>query len=286
MITHLRITVVVENRSEHLALRSEHGLALWIEADAQRFLLDTGAGTALLPNAEALGIDLRQTQALILSHGHSDHSGGLASLLALQPDLSVHDHPQTVDQRYSLRGGQPRAIGMPVTARTALATAQRHSSRAPQWLAPGICCTGEIPRAAGLPANDLGLFCDAAATRPDPLADDQALVIATHAGLVVISGCCHAGITPTLTTAARLHPGRPFLALIGGLHLAACDDATRRHHIASLRRARMPQVIAGHCTGSAAEALLAQHWAAGFSPLRCGDRWQLGHDRLEAIAPA
>jgi 7,8-dihydropterin-6-yl-methyl-4-(beta-D-ribofuranosyl)aminobenzene 5'-phosphate synthase len=174
---------------------------------------------------------------------------------------------------------------MPMDAILALGSNGKPASRASQEFAPGLRCSGEIPRCAGMQPSDPMLFRDAAATIPDPLLDDQALIIDTVAGLVVISGCCHAGIDPTLVHARRLHPGRPVLALVGGLHLGACDDVERRRHLDHLATHGPAQIIAGHCTGSDAEALLEQDARCHFSPLRCGQIWHLVQDRLQCLAP-
>lgn len=281
MIERLTITVLVENQSTHPGLRTEHGLALWIEADEHRLLLDTGAGDALLPNATSLGIDLALAEALILSHGHCDHTGAVAAVLLIKPDLPVFFHPDALKPHFSLRNGSPRAIGMPGDAAAVLGANVTHSSRMRQVIAPGIWCSGEISRSAAMQPSDPALFCDANGIVPDPLFDDQALIIDTSVGLVVISGCCHAGVEATLLHVRKHHPERPFAAVVGGLHLKACDDAEICQHIAHVTQYDVPQIIAGHCTGAAGEALLAARSDLNFNALRGGDRWHLSEGRLQ-----
>ncbi|MFW5829590.1 MAG: MBL fold metallo-hydrolase [Planctomycetota bacterium] len=275
MIRDLSITVLVENTSTRPGLASEHGLALWIEADAHRILLDTGAGACLLPNADALGIDLHSADALVLSHGHCDHSGAVAEVLDRCDHLPVYYHPDALMPRFSARHGTPRRIGMPTDAIRALSRCDARPQAGVQNIRPGIWCTGEIPRSPDLQPNDPMLFSNAGCTIPDPLRDDQALVIDTIAGLLVISGCCHAGIGPTLRHVHRLQPERPILALIGGLHLKACSPDEAQRHIRQIHEHGVGQVLAGHCTGNTAEALLAAESGCSFAPLRCGDHWRL-----------
>lgn len=81
-IQELSITALVENTAGNFDLLGEWGLSLWIEADEHRFLCDTGQGQTLVDNARLLGIDLSKADSLVFSHGHSDHSGGIAALMA------------------------------------------------------------------------------------------------------------------------------------------------------------------------------------------------------------
>jgi 7,8-dihydropterin-6-yl-methyl-4-(beta-D-ribofuranosyl)aminobenzene 5'-phosphate synthase len=121
MIRHLRITVLMEHRSLREGLATEHGLALWIEADGMRILFDTGQSGAFTGNAKALGIDLSQADFIVLSHGHYDHTGGLESALEVAPQARTCFHPEAGIPRYSRHPGLPvRPIGMPVPAWNAL----------------------------------------------------------------------------------------------------------------------------------------------------------------------
>ena len=96
----VRITILLENRARD-GLLSEHGVSFWIEADGMKLLLDTGQSDAFARNAEALGINLEDADALILSHGHSDHSGGLAAVLPKMKSPIVYLHPAALLERYS-----------------------------------------------------------------------------------------------------------------------------------------------------------------------------------------
>jgi 7,8-dihydropterin-6-yl-methyl-4-(beta-D-ribofuranosyl)aminobenzene 5'-phosphate synthase len=280
MIEHLRLTVLVENQAAAPDLRAEHGLALWLEADEHRILLDTGAGTALLHNAARLGIDVITATALVLSHGHNDHSGAITKVLALRPDLPCYLHPAAMQPRYSRRSGQPRSIGMPSGTAKRIRQSRCHISANRQTLDPDIWLSGEIPRAPGEGAADPALCLDRDGRHPDPLRDDQALVIRTRSGLVVVTGCCHAGIEPTLRQIRQQDPDTAFAAVIGGLHLKASYQPRIAAAIASLQAYQVRQVLAGHCTGTAAEQALQDAFGRDARPLRGGSSWCQRDTRL------
>ena len=121
MTSRVRVAVLVENTAQGAGMLAEHGLAYWIEWDGQRVLFDTGQGGALVGNAYKLGIPLRETDAIVLSHGHYDQTGGLAEVLRNHRPTTVHVHPAALDAKYARnKDGTAREIGIPFPARQAL----------------------------------------------------------------------------------------------------------------------------------------------------------------------
>jgi len=110
----LQITVLVENTAGGRGLLGEHGIAFLLETDRHRLLFDTGQGMALPHNARQLGISLQNLDAIILSHGHYDQSGGLPALLEHTSQTDLFLHPAAIEPRYSARGD----IGSPLTVRS------------------------------------------------------------------------------------------------------------------------------------------------------------------------
>jgi len=236
-------------------LAGEHGLALWIETDGLRILFDTGQSGAFVDNARALGMPLATATTLVLSHGHYDHTGGVAHALAHAPGMQVYAHPAVTQPRFSMRAGVAKDLQMPADARLALAQhppARLHWVRQPTMLAPTVGLTGPIPRTTT--GEDVGgpFFLDAAGTQPDMIEDDLALWIATPAGVVVCCGCCHAGVINTLRYIGRLAGTTRSAGIIGGLHLLHADAPRMAATIAALRAHAPQQIIAGHCTGAPA----------------------------------
>ena len=110
-----KLTIIVDNKAAE-GLLCEHGFAVWIEVAGRRLLFDTGQGAAIAGNADMLGIDLRTADALVLSHGHYDHTGGVPLLIARAPTAEIYAHPAATGPRYSLRDGVAKQIAMPAAA--------------------------------------------------------------------------------------------------------------------------------------------------------------------------
>jgi 7,8-dihydropterin-6-yl-methyl-4-(beta-D-ribofuranosyl)aminobenzene 5'-phosphate synthase len=269
----VRVTVLVDNRTASGNLAHEHGLSLWVEAGQSRVLIDTGESGAFLGNADALGIDVGEAQTIALSHGHYDHSGGLAAALRAAPEARLYLHPAALQPRFARRRrGRPQSIGMPAASRdAALAAADRIVwTDEPSELAPGIWCTGPVPRDEAREPGDPDFFFDTGCTMPDPVPDDQSFWIDTPEGLWVILGCAHSGVLATLEYIDTLTGTRPLSRLIGGTHLMVAPSDRVALVAADLER-RAPAVLAPcHCTGRLAHARLKRTFPGAILPIGSG----------------
>lgn len=255
----IRITVLVENSVHQAGLKAEHGWSCLVEIGGRRVLFDTGQTELLLDNARTLGCSLENLDAVVLSHGHYDHTGGLAAVCRLSPAARVFLHPAALKPKFSLNpDGPARDIGMPETSRRLLEHAESRLGLTATSLevVPGLFATGEVPRRTDF--EDVGgpFFLDAHGQQPDPLVDDQAVFFAARGGLVVLLGCAHAGVVNTLMHISTLTGGKRVHAVLGGMHLGLASERRMRATVAHLRLANPDHLAPAHCTGLAATTRL------------------------------
>jgi 7,8-dihydropterin-6-yl-methyl-4-(beta-D-ribofuranosyl)aminobenzene 5'-phosphate synthase len=266
----MRIVILADNVAGPRGLLAEHGLSIWIETGGHRTLFDTGQGLALAHNAEALGVPLAHADAVVLSHGHYDHTGGLAAALQGRRGLPVYAQPEALSLRYSRRTGEAREIGMPTAARQALTRrGSFRSSRLPLRVCGGARLTGTIPRVTDFEGEAGTFFLDEEGREPDPLVDDQAAFVETRAGTVVLLGCAHAGVVNTLRQVESLTTA-PLHAVIGGMHLAEAGPERIEATVRALVDWDVRHVVPCHCTGLPATAALARELGGRCTPGRVG----------------
>ena len=275
MIEHLEITVLADDYTASANLLAEHGLSMLIEADDWRILFDTGQGRVMCGNAHALGIHLSGLDAMLLSHGHYDHTGGLADLLRESSPSAIFVHPAALRPKYTKADKPPhRFIGIPESSRRALSDAHDHIvwSQSAIEVVPDIWCTGEIPHLPGNEAADTRFFLDADCRDLDPLSDDQALFIQTRSGLVVVTGCAHAGIVNTLDCVSALTKRDEIYMLAGGLHLLRASDKQLEASADAIGRRNVEVLAPCHCTGMGGHAYLRARFGSVVLDVGVGTR--------------
>jgi 7,8-dihydropterin-6-yl-methyl-4-(beta-D-ribofuranosyl)aminobenzene 5'-phosphate synthase len=256
--TNLRIVILVDNQAVN-GFKSEHGLSLWIDTGTEKIVFDTGHSSAFAHNARRLRIDLSNADRLVLSHGHYDHTGGMALLLTQSAKIHVYCHPGIVQPRYGIHSGIARPIDMPSASRKALdhVSEQRlHWVLKPEMLSAYVGLSGPIPRTSVYEDTGGAFYLDPLGRRPDAIEDDLALWVITPKGLVVCVGCCHAGLVNTLQHILRLNPGQKIHTVIGGFHLLNADADRLRQTIIALRAMSPERIVACHCTGESSAAAL------------------------------
>jgi len=218
------LTIVYDNNTDAAsgseALRTSWGFACWVETEAATVLFDTGGdGATLMHNLGELGLDPARVDAVALSHAHRDHTGGLEALLAA-------GHAPAVYAPASFSRSFKEAVG----AQTELFEVTVGSA-----IAPGIRSTGEI---------GTGII-------------EQALVVDTSEGLVVVTGCAHPGVVE-MVRAAQEHEGDKVALVVGGFHLGGASQTRIEGIIGDLRDLGVRRTAPCHCTGDQARRMFSQ----------------------------
>jgi len=259
------------------ALVAEHGLSQLVRvydgATAPCLLFATGYSTYGVPhNMDVLGVDAEGIEAVVMSHGHMDHTGSLYPILErLNRPLPVVAHPEAFHgpRFFGLNDG--RKLRFPVTLKKedlSRLGGKVIESREPSLLADGtVLVTGEVDRTTsfekGLPNATLERN---GKEEKDPIRDDQALAIHLKAkGLVIISGCAHAGIINTILHAAKVTGVSEIHAVIGGFHLSGpLFEPIIEKTVEALSEMHLKMIVPMHCTGWKAIQRFAQAFPEAF----------------------
>jgi len=271
---------------------AHHGLSVLLTAhlggETRTLLFDAGPeGATFLRNVAILGIDLGTVEAVVLSHGHWDHAGGLLTaieaIVAGQPGQRVDCfvHPGMFAQRGTRRPNGELYVYERVPDPQALAKAGANvvNTREPQLVAGGaFYVSSEIPRRtayeAGLPGH-VRRGADGRTWEPDPLIMDERFVSVRvkDKGQVVFSACSHAGVINVLTHARDVFPTTPLFGVMGGFHLSGVTEKIIPETIADLQRFDLQLLAPAHCTGWRAVSAMARVFGDELAPSAVGKRY-------------
>ena len=248
----MKIVTLVENCVYGRKLQAEHGLSLYIETPTAKILFDTGQSDLFIRNARFLHVDLREVDMLVLSHGHSDHSGGLHAFLAYNEKAKVYCKREALDRKF--KGERENGMEHPDKldlSRFCFLTEQTE-------IAPNVFV---LPQLAIVNPEDTHFdsfdVLRNGKLQPDRFEDELALVLHEGKNLIVLSACSHRGITNILEQVKRNFPNTPIRLVIGGYHIHKAA-AGKCSLIADYFR-QMPHTHVGvcHCTGVDKYAVLA-----------------------------
>ncbi len=237
MASPVEIRIVYDNSSAEPFLRADWGFAAVVDAGAARILFDAGAdGAILLRNLSAMGVQPASITHAVISHRHADHRNGLFTLALKNRSLKAYFLDSFPAEIYELAG----AVALdPVRVRE------------PIEIAPGVFSTGTVPG--------------------DP--DEQALVVETGGGLVLLTGCSHPGVASMVEAACRQRNAKTVRLVLGGFHLHRLSDELIQQVIDRLRELGVEQVAPAHCTGERAIQLFRRAYGPRCLPAGAGRRF-------------
>ncbi len=251
----MKLTVLTDNNTyiDRYYL-GEPALCFYIEEEDRRILFDTGYSDVFLKNAAKMGIDLKEISAVAFSHGHNDHTGGLAHLLHAGYKGEVVAHPDTFLRRADATG----EIGSPLSEEEVAGKCELISSREPVRLSKDLLWLGEIPETVAFEKRlPIGRVLKNGSWEEDRIYDDTALVYEREDGIFVITGCSHSGICNIIEYARKVTGKQNVLGVIGGFHLLKEDD--RLLHTAKwLKDNGVLSLYPCHCVSLAARITLAK----------------------------
>ena len=271
-----RITTLSDNAACMGDFLAEWGLSILVETEESNVLLDTGTSISAIHNAETLGIDLNNIDKIVLSHGHYDHTGGLREMLRrIKKDIEIIAHPDVWQAKYHRRKEDPeRYIGIPFQRDELESLGARFNlTKQSVKISENILTTGEVSMVTDYESVDSGLFIKEDSTcRPDLVLDDQALIIKTEKGLVIILGCAHRGMINTIYHAQKITGVTEIYMIIGGSHLIGVSEERLWQTIAALKELKIQKLGLCHCTDLPAIGILAQEFGEKFLFNRSGRR--------------
>ncbi len=246
----VKVTILCDNLAGPVSFKGEHGLAVLLEVEGRKFLWDCGQSDVAVHNARLLGADLRSIDGIGISHGHFDHAGGLLEVLAASGPKRIFMHPAALEHKFLVAGEVRRFIGIPFR-RDALELpgGGLELSEGTVEVIPGVKLTGEVPRVSEFEGFEAGLhrLVDGR-LEPDPFKDDQALVVDTPDGAIVLTGCAHSGLVNIMKHVIK--GSGKIRGIIGGTHLGLGATPERVNASLDYLEEVLPEkIVPCHCTG-------------------------------------
>ncbi|MEF8882322.1 MAG: MBL fold metallo-hydrolase [Halapricum sp.] len=257
------ITILSDNEvsgSRPKGIKAEWGFA----ADVAGLLFDTGQTGIAAENADKLGLGPYET--IVLSHGHYDHTKGLPAFVEEAEELYVH--PDAFEPKYH----DEESIGLPYTREWLESYVTVNTHRDPVEVADGIYALGGIPRR--FPDSSTGeIVGPDGAKQPDPVRDDQSLVVESDDGIGLVLGCCHAGVRNTVVHAEDVFE-ESVRTVVGGTHLRS-PDPDELDEIVQWLEVRIERIAPTHCTGHDARRQLEDAFGQDYERVAVGSSVEL-----------
>ena len=257
----MKWTVLSDNRTNNDQLETEHGLSILLETDKLRILLDTGASDMFIRNADRLGIDLSTVDYVFISHGHSDHAGGLIHLMKINASAQVIVSPDAMSKKFFSERGNLHSI----TAEWPQGEEERFIlADHTQKVADGIHVIARIPQTHPMPKGNQNLYIQN--TKGDFVNDDFRHELALYVDGLLFTGCAHSGLENILAACPY-----PIHTVVGGFHLL--DGMESEEELTALAHRLQDNVLhfyTSHCTGDKVYSILKTVMGDQLHAFSCG----------------
>jgi 7,8-dihydropterin-6-yl-methyl-4-(beta-D-ribofuranosyl)aminobenzene 5'-phosphate synthase len=264
----MKLTVLVDNNTLiDRYFYGEPGVSYFIQDEGRAILFDVGYSDVFIRNAERMvGVDLLDVDFVVLSHGHLDHTWGLVPLVKLYTEAVIEDRDHGKPTLVAHPGvfvsktmGALGEIGSIVSADKLAAHFEVQLSMDPVWLTERLVFLGEIARKNDFEARSpIGKVGQGGLEEDDYLADDSALAYRSSRGLVIITGCSHAGICNIVEQARRICGEERVFDIVGGFHLLEPSQEQLEGTLSYMRDLQPEEVHACHCTDLSSKIALSR----------------------------
>jgi len=274
-------TIIEDYAGYDTPFYAQHGICFLLEIVSKeikkRILFDTGqSAEPVLYNMKILGIDPKTIDMIFLSHCHYDHTQGLVGILKeiKKTDIPIVAHPEIFRSNFVLSPSK-RQIGM--LEENTRENIEKNGGKLvlasdPFQLMNGVLSTGEIRNRIEFEEDRSAVFYTLKNQKicKDNMSDDMSLILKLSDGIVVVSGCSHAGIVSITSKARKLTRNSEIKAIIGGFHLIDAEEEKIDRTISELKRMNVQKIFTGHCTGLKAECAFQKVWKDKFEKLYSG----------------
>ena len=284
VVSTLKLTFLIENTVYKSKLIGEHGLSVLCEGVTNqgidfKYLFDTGPSPiGIKNNIKRLRVNLKDLDAIIISHGHYDHTGGLLEILNTDFDKKIDlvCHPNALIPKYARQQSTLRNIGLPFDPELIKNNEKINLilTKEPHYFSKCVFSTGEIERKNGfenVPERFRTLY--QGKEVKDNIRDDQSLIFMLDTGSVVISGCAHSGIINTLNKVVNLANNKKIVGLFGGFHLVSANMDVLQRTLIELKKFDIDFVSPCHCTGQYAIHLIIEEFLDKYKIVTTGSEF-------------